>query len=152
MHRPPLATFPSQFRYLVAPIGGIDYRIERGRDTPPLALSKFTRYGVELSSCCVMSFFLSAQMLICATLLWAVLPCYFISREGWYQTTADAGSGAAAQKDFDGSAYSDTGEGTMYLATAGGTSEVLFHFSRGLVPDDGASKLYRFTYFSSSYS
>ena len=37
---------------LVAPIGGIDYRIERGRDTPPLALSKFTRYGVELSSCC----------------------------------------------------------------------------------------------------
>lgn len=39
------------------------------------------------------------------------------------ETAADAGSGAAAQKDFDGSAYSDTGEGTMYLATAGGTSE-----------------------------
>lgn len=39
------------------------------------------------------------------------------------EPAADAGSGAAAQKDFDGSAYSDTGEGTMYLATAGGTSE-----------------------------
>lgn len=39
------------------------------------------------------------------------------------EAAADAGSGAAAQKDFDGSAYSDTGEGTMYLATAGGTSE-----------------------------
>lgn len=37
---------------LVAPIGGVDYRIERGRDTPQLALSKFTGYGVELSSCC----------------------------------------------------------------------------------------------------
>lgn len=39
------------------------------------------------------------------------------------EPAADAGNGAAAQKDFDGSAYSDTGEGTMYLATAGGTSE-----------------------------
>lgn len=37
---------------LVAPIGGVDYRIERGEDTPPLALSKLTRYGAELSSCC----------------------------------------------------------------------------------------------------
>lgn len=39
---------------LVSPIGGVDYRVERGRDTPPLSLSKFTRYGVELSSCCKM--------------------------------------------------------------------------------------------------
>ena len=29
----------------------------------------------------------------------------------------------SAAKDFDGSAYSDTGAGTMILATAGGTSE-----------------------------
>lgn len=37
---------------LVIPIGGIDYRVEKGDSTPYLSLSKFTRYGTELSSCC----------------------------------------------------------------------------------------------------
>lgn len=39
------------------------------------------------------------------------------------QPEAQQQEAGAAQKDFDGSVYSDTGEGVMYLATAGGTSE-----------------------------
>lgn len=47
---------------------------------------------------------------------------------GEQQKAPDAGSEQPAQeqkaaKDFDGSAYSDTGAGVMYLRTAGGTSE-----------------------------
>lgn len=37
---------------LVTSIGGVDYRVEKGEPTPFLSLSKFTRYGTELSSCC----------------------------------------------------------------------------------------------------
>ena len=37
--------------------------------------------------------------------------------------SAEASSSKAAAMDFDGSAFTDTGEGVMYLRTAGGTSE-----------------------------
>ena len=37
--------------------------------------------------------------------------------------SAEASSSQALAKAFDGSAFADTGEGTMYLRTAGGTSE-----------------------------
>lgn len=37
--------------------------------------------------------------------------------------SAEASSSQAAAKDFDGSAFTDTGEGTMTLRTAGGISE-----------------------------
>ena len=37
--------------------------------------------------------------------------------------SAEASSSQTSAKAFDGSAFADTGEGTMYLRTAGGTSE-----------------------------
>lgn len=37
--------------------------------------------------------------------------------------SAEASSSQSSAKAFDGSAFADTGEGTMYLRTAGGTSE-----------------------------
>lgn len=37
--------------------------------------------------------------------------------------SAEASSSQASAKAFDGSVFADTGEGTMYLRTAGGTSE-----------------------------
>lgn len=37
--------------------------------------------------------------------------------------SVEAASSQATAKDFDGSAFSDTGDGVMYLRTAGGTSE-----------------------------
>lgn len=41
------------------------------------------------------------------------------------EAAADAGSGAAAQKDFDGSAYSDTGEGgNVPQIASGGTMSI----------------------------
>ena len=38
-------------------------------------------------------------------------------------SSASDSSGSTAAKDFDGSSFTDTGAGTMILATAGGTSE-----------------------------
>lgn len=45
------------------------------------------------------------------------------SGDAQQQEVQQGGADGQAAKDFDGSGFSDTGEGTMYLSTAGGTSE-----------------------------